>query len=447
MACFGFTLLAKGFILNESIGIGLAVRWFVVVQAFFAVALTLVVPMLSKTKALAFVLFVVVAGLVGVSAYNYFFDLSQPGITFAGIDDCGSCCGDVQCCVSGSDEYKVGNISIWLDDKEPPIVSNFRVNAKKFEYPFVLPTRTLTQGKHQLKVEAIDKAFKKNKTVKKLDFYVDNVPLQAAFVRQESDQKVYQGRTLHVQFQVNKPISQAKVKALSGEYACVPEAPGSPIYECFIPIECEEKPNEYLLAVEVCDAVGNALNLDQKFQVVKFPFKRIRLNIDPNKVKEEKAIGIPKQELADRLVEMSSKSPKEKLWNGTFDVPAESHGHAADFGVVRISQEKGKYTHGAIDLLSPPKSVVWAPQDGVVVVKDRFDESGFTVVIDHGCSLLTLLFHLDSLADVNVGDKVKKGQRVGTVGKTGYSTGYHLHWEMRLNNKQVDPEQWIKESF
>ena len=58
--------------------------------------------------------------------------------------------------------------------------------------------------------------------------------------------------------------------------------------------------------------------------------------------------------------------------------------------------------------------------------------------------ILTLLFHLENYSNINVGDAVKRGNPVGTMGKTGYATGYHLHWEMRINNTPVDPLQWIK---
>ena len=403
--------------------------------------------MFPKVKIFLFIFLTGIVGFVGWNAYNYFFDSSRPVISLAGIESGKAYCGDVQCCVTGSDDYKISIISIWLDGKEPPLVSRFKVSSKSFEYPFVLPTRTLTPGKHSLKIEAIDGSFSKNKTVNTYDFCVDNVPLQAAFVKQDGDFKTYQGKTLHIQFQVNKPIDHAVVHVLSDEFPCFPESKGSPIYECFVPVKCEERPNEYPLTVEIVDAVGNTLSLDNKFQVIPFQFKRMKLNMNSEKAREEREIGLPQSQLNGELVELCAKSPKEKLWNGGFDVPAEMQGVATAFGAIRVTQEKGKYTHAAVDLLAMPKSVVWAPQAGIVVVKDRYGESGNTIVIDHGCGVFSLLFHLDSLADVNVGDKVRKGAPVGTVGKTGYSTGYHLHWEMRVNNVQVDPFQWTKDTF
>jgi len=43
--------------------------------------------------------------------------------------------------------------------------------------------------------------------------------------------------------------------------------------------------------------------------------------------------------------------------------------------------------------------------------------------------------------------ELKKGKPIGTVGKTGYASGYHLHWEIRVDNVAVDPMQWTKHNF
>jgi len=109
-----------------------------------------------------------------------------------------------------------------------------------------------------------------------------------------------------------------------------------------------------------------------------------------------------------------------------------------------VTQYKGKYAHNAVDLVAQPKSCVWAAHDGIVAIKERYGHAGNTIVLDHGCGLLSCYFHLDSFADINVGDFIKKGRPLGTLGMTGFASGYHLHWEMRLNNIQVDPLQWVK---
>ena len=189
------------------------------------------------------------------------------------------------------------------------------------------------------------------------------------------------------------------------------------------------------------------LVLDSKFQILPFQFKKQMLRIDAAKVQEEKEAGLAAQELEHELEKLTEQSPHKKLWHGVFYPPIDITAVSTEYGTIRTTQERGRYAHKAVDILNMPKSVVWATQDGVVVLKNRYAFSGNTVVIDHGYGILSLFFHLDSFADINVGDFIKRGNPIGTLGKTGYASGYHLHWEMRINNIPVDPMQWIKPTF
>lgn len=378
----------------------------------------------------------------GWNAYHYFFDTTAPCIEFVGIEQDGYYAGEVSCAIASN---KRGELCVWLDGN--PLISNFSLPSNSKKYPFSIPTRTIANGKHTLTIELTDASFYKQKTSLERSFNVDNVPLQAAFLKPDADYKVLQGRTLHIQFQANKEIEKATVRALANTYDCYPESKNSSIYECFIPIACEENANEYLFSVEVADRVGNQLTLDNKFQIVMFPFKKSTLAVDSAHILAEKEKGLSHQELERRLAELAQSSPKEKLWRGSFCPPIDIQRTTTEFGTVRTTQERGRYAHKALDVVNAPKSVVWATQDGVVVLKERYELSGNTVVIDHGCGILSLFYHLDDFADVEVGQKVAKGNPIGTLGKTGYAKGYHLHWETRVNNIAVDPMQWTKETF
>jgi len=398
--------------------------------------------MILKIKNAFLLILLGLFSFLGWKTYLYFFDIKKPAVCISGIEDDNYYCDNLQSIIASN---KTGNLSVWLDKK--PIIRNFKIKNPKQEYPFAIPTRTLKNGKHTLKIEITDETYNKNKRTKNLDFYVDNTPLQAAFVKPETDFKVLQGRTLHIQFQVNKKIKEAKVNALSNTYECFPESHNSSIYETFIPVPCEEPQNEYLLAVEIKDYVGNCLNLENKFQVVTYPFKKQILKIKQEKIKKETELGEDQKFLHDALKEIVQKSPKEKLWRGQFCSPIDILQTTCDFGTVRITQQKGKYIHKAVDIINSPKSVVWASQGGIVRIKNRYEKSGNTVVVDHGWGIVTMYFHLEDFANINIGDAIKKGNPVGTLGKTGYATGYHLHWELRVNNIAVDPMQWVKANF
>jgi murein DD-endopeptidase MepM/ murein hydrolase activator NlpD len=345
----------------------------------------------------------------------------------------------VQCCVQAD---KKGAISLWLDNQV--LTSNFKIKTQADGHIFIIPTKTLQNGKHVLKIDFADNMYNKNQTIVEREFYVDNQPLQAVLVKTGAAYKVFQGRTLHVQFQANKEIKKAFVKTLSRTYECFPEAKNSYIYECFIPIECEEQPNEYLFTVEVEDKVGNVLRLDNKFQVVVFPFKKEILTVTEEKVKQEKSLGKDGKDLEIEIENLISQSPREKLWRGSFCTPIEIERITCEYGTIRTTQHKGRYAHKAIDVINTPRSVIWAPQDGIVVLMDRFAPSGNTVILDHGLGIFSLFYHLDNFADISLGQKVLQGNPIGTIGKTGFATGYHLHWEMRINNIPVDPLQWTK---
>lgn len=398
--------------------------------------------MIFRTKNFLVVGFVAIMALVGWYTYAYFFDVTVAHVTITGLQAEQYYAGDVQCVVTSD---KRGEITLSLDGQ--PINNKLKACHKNQERVFNIATRTLAHGKHHFKAEFVDSTFHGNKTVTEYDFYVDNIPLQAAFLKSEADLKVLQGRTLHVQFQLNKPIAHAQVQTLANTYTCFPESKNSLVYECFIPIACEEGPSEYLLSVDLVDKVGNKLRLDNKFQVVMYPFKKERLTIDSEKIKQEELAGQSFKLLEAQVEAIIKNSPPEKLWRGNFCAPIDITRVSCDFGTIRTTQHKGRYPHKAVDVISLPKSVVWAPQDGVVVMKDRFDASGNTVILDHGCGIISMFYHLDDFAKINVGDKVAKGNPLGTLGKTGYATGYHLHWEMRINNIPVDPLEWTRNTF
>ncbi len=90
-------------------------------------------------------------------------------------------------------------------------------------------------------------------------------------------------------------------------------------------------------------------------------------------------------------------------------------------------------------------SPVLAANSGTVKVANTAVTSGWGygkyVIIDHGGGIQTLYGHMSALS-VSVGDVVAQGQKIGEVGSTGWSTGPHIHFEIRVNNKAVNPQGW-----
>jgi murein DD-endopeptidase MepM/ murein hydrolase activator NlpD len=99
--------------------------------------------------------------------------------------------------------------------------------------------------------------------------------------------------------------------------------------------------------------------------------------------------------------------------------------------------------HEGIDVTAPMGSPIEAPAAGVVT--DAGWESGYgnTVTIDHGYGITTKFAHASKLL-VKTGQRVQRGQRIALVGNTGLATGPHLHYEVHVNGRPVDPLKYVR---
>jgi murein DD-endopeptidase MepM/ murein hydrolase activator NlpD len=207
-------------------------------------------------------------------------------------------------------------------------------------------------------------------------------------------------------------------------------------YRAFIPTTPLEKPG--IRAIKV-SAGGEIENLSVQVANRKFPVQRI--NLPPGKA------GVKATELELRRArEFRETVSSEKFWDGPFLHPNKGR-KSTPYGVRRYYNGvfANDYYHRGLDYASGTGSPVVAPAPGRVSLVGRVSQGfrvhGNIVGIDHGQGVGSILMHLNSI-NVKEGDMVKAGQKVGTVGSTGASTGPHLHWGLYVNGKSVDPKPW-----
>ena len=136
----------------------------------------------------------------------------------------------------------------------------------------------------------------------------------------------------------------------------------------------------------------------------------------------------------------------QKYWQGSFVRPNAAQ-VSTGFGVRRYYNNvfAQDYYHKGVDYAGGYGSPVVAPAAGKVRLVGREDAGfhvhGNVVGIDHGQGVLSIFMHLQDI-DVVEGAMVKAGERIGTIGSTGASTGPHLHWGLYVNQTAVDPVPW-----
>jgi murein DD-endopeptidase MepM/ murein hydrolase activator NlpD len=132
----------------------------------------------------------------------------------------------------------------------------------------------------------------------------------------------------------------------------------------------------------------------------------------------------------------------------TFERPVAGRPINSNYGIRRLAGEAHPRMHLGVDIAAPTGARVLASAEGTVTSSGYDSGYGNFVEIRHPNGLRTFYGHLSAIErGVVVGARVGGGQLIGRVGSTGYSTGPHLHFEVRRRGERLNPAQYLGRQF
>ncbi len=200
------------------------------------------------------------------------------------------------------------------------------------------------------------------------------------------------------------------------------------------------------------------LDKDRKFDVViREGGKKIIKKVKKRKYKIQRIDGLPEKKVTppeefyerikkeNKLISNAREVESDlSFFKDQFIIPVDDAIITGVYGSQRILNGIPKWPHYGLDFAQKKGSAVKAMNNGVVTLaeKDLF-YTGATLIFDHGHGISTLYMHLDEIF-VDIGDHVKKGDIIGTVGATGRATGPHLDIRLNWFGVRLDPATILK---
>ncbi|HSM71355.1 MAG TPA: peptidoglycan DD-metalloendopeptidase family protein [Anaerolineales bacterium] len=203
----------------------------------------------------------------------------------------------------------------------------------------------------------------------------------------------------------------------------------------------------YPLRIEASLPDGTRQSFEQMVLVSSGEYRSETIYVDP--VTIDPAATKPED---SQILSITSPVTSTRYWNGIFTSPAVFQDQYTSFyGTRRTyfglnSDLTVEGFHTGLDFAGGEGLQIFAPAPGQVVFSGLLTVRGNATIIDHGWGIYSGFWH-QSERYVSVGEMVEQGQVIGLVGGTGRVTGPHLHWEVWVNGVQVNPLDWLGQTY
>jgi murein DD-endopeptidase MepM/ murein hydrolase activator NlpD len=203
----------------------------------------------------------------------------------------------------------------------------------------------------------------------------------------------------------------------------------------YLPIQYRNAATTYPLNLVINDKTY-AFTLDVK----PFAFEKIYFTVDDDILNSPAGSPEAAAQFRNATYPLLDLVEPEEMHTGPFIIPVDGARISSGFGDMRyINGATTPGRHSGIDYAITCGTPVVASNSGLVQYADFLELTGNTVYIEHGLGLKTVYYHMLDLT-IEAGDRVEKGQLIGHVGTTGFSTGCHLHFQAMIKAQPINPD-------
>ncbi len=410
-------------------------------------------------------LILILFGGFGYGAYLFFNDMEGPSISIS--PNTGKVAPDTPITITLHDKSLVRSINIAVIEKDRRteiVAKNFNPYKVEDSISFNLKNSPIREGAFEFEIKALDASLASfglgNSRTIKIPMRLDTKP--PVINIKSLPPNVRRGGSAVVRYSINEDVAQSGVLVEERLFKGYKQSDGN--YLCYFAFPYNIEPANYLPKITATDLAGNVTTSNLRVHAIQRVFKEDAIKITdsflqkvsdrlhhlaPNASSNLERFMIINKDIrhanAAFLDHLSKETAKTSLWSGIFlRLPrsASRAGFADHRTYIYNGEAIDNQWHLGFDLASVKQAPVPASNTGVVIFSGDLGIYGNLVVLDHGLGLMSLYSHLTDI-HAKVGDKLNKGDVVGTTGETGMAFGDHLHFGILVGGVEVTPLEWL----